>query len=151
MKIAPASAVPSRRVPPPSPAALPRRPVTPPSARSVFTAARAGAFAARPAPARAAPSRGTAPTPPPAPAPVAPEPSPQPGFHDAVTAFKRQLIESTLTALGGNRTRTARALKLQRTYLLRLMREFSVDVPAPSIAPRRATIAPTASPDPRGR
>lgn len=78
-------------------------------------------------------------------------PGPPPGFHDAVSAFKRQLIESTLTALGGNRTRTARALKLQRTYLLRLMREFSVDIPAPSIAPRRATVAVAAPSDPRGR
>lgn len=53
------------------------------------------------------------------------------GFHGAVTEFKRRLIEATLCALGGNRTRTARALGLQRTYLLRLMRDFHVDVPRP--------------------
>jgi hypothetical protein len=52
-----------------------------------------------------------------------------PGFHGAVTEFKRRLIEATLFQLGGNRTRTARALGLQRTYLLRLMREFGVNVP----------------------
>jgi len=46
-----------------------------------------------------------------------------------VTEFKRRLIEATLFQLGGNRTRTARALGLQRTYLLRLMREFGVNVP----------------------
>ena len=55
---------------------------------------------------------------------------PAPGFHGAVTEFKRRLIETTLTELGGNRTRAARALGLQRTYLLRLMREFAVHVPA---------------------
>jgi ABC-type methionine transport system permease subunit len=35
-----------------------------------------------------------------------------------VTEFKRRLIETTLTELDGNRTRAARALGLQRTYLL---------------------------------
>ena len=46
-------------------------------------------------------------------------PEPAPGFHGAVAEFKRRLIETTLTDLGGNRTRAARALGLQRTYLLR--------------------------------
>jgi DNA-binding NtrC family response regulator len=64
-----------------------------------------------------------------------PDPPPNPtlvGFHGAVLEFKRRLIEATLHQLGGNRTRTARALGLQRTYLLRLMREFGVNVPGPS-------------------
>jgi len=64
--------------------------------------------------------------------PVAPPPGPPkppPGYHGAVTEFKRRLIEATLFQLGGNRTRTARALGLQRTYLLRLIREFGVNVP----------------------
>ena len=65
-------------------------------------------------------------------------PKPPPGFHGAVTEFKRRLIETTLTELGGNRTRAARALGLQRTYLLRLMREFAVHVPAGAVTPRRA-------------
>lgn len=50
-------------------------------------------------------------------------------FHGAVMEFKRRLIESALCEEGGNRTRAARALGLQRTYLLRLMREFGVNVP----------------------
>jgi len=65
-------------------------------------------------------------------------PKAPPGFHGAVTEFKRRLIETTLTELGGNRTRAARALGLQRTYLLRLMREFAVHVPAGAAPPRRA-------------
>lgn len=66
-----------------------------------------------------------------APLPVpAPEPKPN-GFHGAVSEFKRRLIEATLTQSGGNRTRAARALGLQRTYLLRLMREFQVRIPPP--------------------
>ena len=65
-------------------------------------------------------------------------PKPAPGFHGAVTDFKRRLIETTLTELGGNRTRAARALGLQRTYLLRLMREFAVHVPAGAGPSRRA-------------
>jgi len=67
----------------------------------------------------------------------APPPKPPPGFHVAVTDFKRQLIEATLTQLSGNRTRAARALGLQRTYLLRLMREFEINVPATPGHPRR--------------
>src|SRR2546425_6721111 len=49
----------------------------------------------------------------------APAPAPRPnGFHGAVSDFKRRLLEATLTQAGGNRTRAARALGLQRTYLL---------------------------------
>ncbi len=66
------------------------------------------------------------------PSPPAPAPAPRPyGFHGAVSEFKRRLIEATLTQVGGNRTRAARALGLQRTYLLRLMREFEVRIPPP--------------------
>ncbi len=67
--------------------------------------------------------------------------APAPGFHGAVTEFKRRLIEATLIQAGGNRTRAARALGLQRTYLLRLIREFDVRVPRRRDAP--AAEAPT--------
>jgi len=50
-------------------------------------------------------------------------------YHEAILGFKRKFLAETLMAHGGNRTRTARALGLQRTYLLRLIREFRVDVP----------------------
>jgi DNA-binding NtrC family response regulator len=66
------------------------------------------------------------------PSPATPSPplGPRPqGFHGAVSEFKRRLIEATLTQSGGNRTHAARALGLQRTYLLRLMREFEVHIP----------------------
>jgi DNA-binding NtrC family response regulator len=76
-------------------------------------------------------------------------PRPAPGFHGAVTEFKRRLIETTLTELGGNRTRAARALGLQRTYLLRLIREFAVQVPAGAVPARRGGGSP-ASPAPPG-
>ena len=51
------------------------------------------------------------------------------GYHDAVREFRRQLLTNTLLAHGGNRTRAAQALRLQRTYLLRLIRQFRVNVP----------------------
>ncbi len=73
--------------------------------------------------------------------PPAPSPALGPrllGFHGAVSEFKRRLIEATLTQAGGNRTRAARALGLQRTYLLRLMREFEVRIPPPPGPWRRA-------------
>jgi DNA-binding NtrC family response regulator len=62
---------------------------------------------------------------------------PLPGFHGAVSDFKRRLLEATLTQAGGNRTRAARALGLQRTYLLRLIREFEIRVPPGSLPARR--------------
>lgn len=67
------------------------------------------------------------------------------GFHGAVSEFKRRLIEATLTQAGGNRTRAARALGLQRTYLLRLMREFEVRIPPPPGPWRRAGDGPGAN------
>src|SRR3990172_720265 len=73
------------------------------------------------------------------PATPSPPPGPRPnGFHGAVGEFKRRLIEATLTQSGGNRTHAARALGLQRTYLLRLMREFEVHIPPPPGPWRRA-------------
>ena len=78
----------------------------------------------------------TAPSPPiTAPAPI---PGPVVGYHGAVHEFKRRLIEATLHQARGNRTHAARALGLQRTYLLRLMRELHVAAPPPP-ARRRAT------------
>ncbi len=74
----------------------------------------------------------------------APDPTP-PGFHGAVSEFKRRLIEATLTQSGGNRTRAARALGLQRTYLLRLMREFQVNIPPPPGPHGRANGTQTAN------
>ena len=72
-----------------------------------------------------------------------------PGFHGAVSEFKRRLIEATLSQFGGNRSQTARALGLQRTYLLRLIRELGVTAP-PSLAPgRRHLVSLSAAPGDR--
>lgn len=68
------------------------------------------------------------PTPPPPPPPVEARPT---GYHGAVSEFKRRLIEATLYQVKGNRTHAARALGLQRTYLLRLIRELAVTAPPP--------------------
>jgi len=51
------------------------------------------------------------------------------GWHEAVLTFKRQLLARALARAGGNRTRAARALGLQRTYLLRLLRQLEVTDP----------------------
>jgi DNA-binding NtrC family response regulator len=63
------------------------------------------------------------------------------GFHGAVSEFKRHLIEATLNTFEGNRTRTASALGLQRTYLLRLIRDLNVAAPPP---PQRRRMLDTA-------
>ena len=55
--------------------------------------------------------------------------NPVASYHEEVDNFKRQLIRATLEAHGGNRTHAARALGLQRTYLLRLIREYHIAVP----------------------
>ena len=72
--------------------------------------------------------------------PLTAPPPPRPaGYHGAVSEFKRLLIEATLHQVRGNRTHAARALGLQRTYLLRLIRELRVAAPPPP-PPRRGTV-----------
>jgi DNA-binding NtrC family response regulator len=61
----------------------------------------------------------------------APPPDPALGYHGAVSEFKRRLIEATLHQACGNRTHAAKTLGLQRTYLLRLIRELGVAAPPP--------------------
>jgi len=61
-------------------------------------------------------------------------------YHAAVTDFKRHLIEGTLRRLGGNRTQAARVLGLQRTYLLRLIRELGVATPGSGRAVREGPL-----------
>jgi len=55
--------------------------------------------------------------------------NPNEHYHDAIRNFKREFLLQRLAAHGGNRTRTARAIGLQRTYLLRLLREFGLNQP----------------------
>ena len=57
-------------------------------------------------------------------------------YHGMVAAFKKDLLERALSAYGGNRTHAARALGLQRTYLLRLMRDLGIKVSPPKRTPR---------------
>ena len=51
-------------------------------------------------------------------------------YYEAVARFKREFLEEALAAHNGNRTHTARTLGLQRTYLLRLIREFGLNQPS---------------------
>jgi DNA-binding NtrC family response regulator len=55
-----------------------------------------------------------------------------------VSEFKRHLIEATLHQAGGNRTHAARVLGLQRTYLLRLIKDLGVSAPPPPQHRRRS-------------
>jgi DNA-binding NtrC family response regulator len=47
-------------------------------------------------------------------------------YQRAVESFKRELLTQVLAAQGGNRSRAARALGLQRTYFVRLIRDFGL-------------------------
>ena len=51
---------------------------------------------------------------------------PADSFHGQVQEFRRRLIRETLARFGGNQTRAAEALKLQRTYLARLIRQLGI-------------------------
>lgn len=47
-------------------------------------------------------------------------------LHEAVAAYKRTLVRAALAANDGNRSRAAAALKIERTSLLRLIRELGI-------------------------
>ena len=53
--------------------------------------------------------------------------SPEVPLHEAISAFKRSLVLQALTAKGGNRSRAAAALQIERTSLLRLIRELGIE------------------------
>ncbi len=57
--------------------------------------------------------------------------SAEPGsYHQRIEGCKKQILTTTLEAHHGNRTHAARALGLQRTYLIRLIKLFQIDVPS---------------------
>jgi DNA-binding NtrC family response regulator len=81
-----------------------------------------------------------------APAPLAVPPA---TWHESIATCKRALIERALRRAHGNRTRAAERLGLQRTYLLRLMREMGVSAPRRVRRRRRPTACtPAAWPTP---
>jgi two-component system NtrC family response regulator len=51
---------------------------------------------------------------------------PPDSFHGQVAEFRRRLIRETLARFGGNQTKAAEALGLQRTYLARLIRQLGI-------------------------
>jgi DNA-binding NtrC family response regulator len=54
-------------------------------------------------------------------------------LHEAINEFKRKVVLDTLAHFSGNRSRAAAALQIERTSLLRLLRELEIGgvVPAP--------------------
>jgi DNA-binding NtrC family response regulator len=59
-------------------------------------------------------------------------------YQRAVEKFKRELLALALAAHDGNRSRAARALGLQRTYLVRLIRDLGLGRPAAEASRRDA-------------
>ena len=47
-------------------------------------------------------------------------------FHEAVEQYKREILERALAKAGGNQTRAAELLGLQRTYLARLLKQMEI-------------------------
>jgi hypothetical protein len=75
-----------------------------------------------------------------------------PSLHEAVSSFKRRLVLETLALYEGNRSRAAAALMIERTSLLRLIRDLGITDALPGgrpgrppeeARPRRRTAAPT--------
>jgi len=54
-------------------------------------------------------------------------------LHEAMMEFKRKVVLDALAHYSGNRSRAAAALQIERTSLLRLLRELEIAevVPAP--------------------
>ena len=57
---------------------------------------------------------------------ILPATLPPDSFHGQVEEFRRRLIRETLARHGGNQTKAAEALKLQRTSLARLIRQLGI-------------------------
>jgi len=51
---------------------------------------------------------------------------PDTGYHESVDAFRRQIIRTALEQTGGNQSRAAELLGLQRTYLVRLIKNLGL-------------------------
>lgn len=49
------------------------------------------------------------------------------GLKEAMDDFKREFIKKTLVFCGGNKTKAAKTLSIQRTYLSRLIKELGVE------------------------
>jgi hypothetical protein len=71
-------------------------------------------------------------------------------YHSLLAAFQIEVIKRALAATGGNRTHAARLLGLQRTYLLRLMRDRGIDVPRPQRKGGSGNVAPASPAAPPG-
>jgi DNA-binding NtrC family response regulator len=59
-------------------------------------------------------------------------------FREQVAVAKRDIIRRAVTDASGSRTRAAKTLGLQRTYMLRLIRTLAVPVPPPMARKRKA-------------
>lgn len=55
-------------------------------------------------------------------------PADRQAFHEAMDQFRRNIIEDALKKTGGNQTKAAQLLGLQRTYLARLIRVMNLSV-----------------------
>lgn len=51
-------------------------------------------------------------------------------YHDALDRYRRALIHAALIRAGGNRQHAAKALGLERTYVLKLIARFGIDLPS---------------------
>ena len=50
-------------------------------------------------------------------------------YRDALNRYRCALVRAALIRHRGSRTRAANALGIERTYLLKLIRAFQIDVP----------------------
>ena len=63
--------------------------------------------------------------------------NPRARFHREIRELKCRLIAEAVAAHGGNRTYAAEDLGIERTYLMRLIRQLKVSVPTAQMGGRR--------------
>lgn len=61
--------------------------------------------------------------------------NPWQSYHEQVRQLKRGLVQGAVISSNGNRTLAAKKLGIQRTYLVRLIRQLDVSVPPPPPRP----------------
>lgn len=60
-------------------------------------------------------------------------------YSRSVDAYRASLLRGALVAAQGNRTKASQALGLQRTYFVRLIKQYGItDIPAPKRVTRAA-------------
>jgi DNA-binding NtrC family response regulator len=68
------------------------------------------------------------------------------GFHEQINTYRRQVLVGALRRANGNHTQAAKLLRLNRTYLLRLLQKLHIPEELEDVARRPSQDAETSTP-----